>query len=95
MDIPIKPQTTTKHPYTTPNIDYPNLYYKSCDRTYSDRTTYRHHLRFVHKINVLSTKHHPMIHPDINDPSRYCRACEKRFARTHKNGSSNIHLACF
>ncbi|OAD06796.1 C2H2-type zinc finger transcription factor [Mucor lusitanicus CBS 277.49] len=71
--------TMVKNLDKEPDLYSPDFYCKSCEKGYSDRHTYRNHLRVVHfmvlkrfqirmtqKINVT---------PDPNDPNLHCKAC--------------------
>ncbi|EPB87198.1 hypothetical protein HMPREF1544_06023 [Mucor circinelloides 1006PhL] len=67
-----------------PDIHDPNFYCKSCKVSYSNRNTYRNHLRAAHYmiLKTIPSRRVPesTILPDPDDPNLYCRACDHTYA---------------
>lgn len=72
-------------PSVVPDVDDPNYFCKTCERTYTNRFNHRDHLQFFHQMKLTPLKRrikivHPDIQPDEDDPNFYCKACEAKFS---------------
>jgi hypothetical protein len=64
-----------------------------CKRRYFNRTSYRLHVRTVHKNGkkmvppppVGKSRVNPDVQPDPNDPNFYCRSCKTTYGRKYGN----------
>ncbi|CEP12479.1 hypothetical protein [Parasitella parasitica] len=70
---------------------------KPCNLPFTCRSTYRGHLRFVHKVTIVVDEdfaHDPDFLPDIDDPKFYCRACGKvkESLKDYRKHCKNIHM---
>ncbi|KAL9545598.1 hypothetical protein MBANPS3_007066 [Mucor bainieri] len=74
--------TTIKDVDLEPDVQYPNSYCKSCDKTYT-LYTYRHHLESVHHM-VLKPLPRTKIQndkiPDPNNPDCHCASCDHKYS---------------
>ncbi|KAL0135510.1 C2H2-type zinc finger transcription factor [Mucor lusitanicus] len=71
--------TMAKNLDKEPDLYNPDFYCKSCEKGYSDRHTYRNHLRAVHfmvlkRLQIRMTQK-INVTPDPNDPNLHCKAC--------------------
>ncbi|KAL0141282.1 C2H2-type zinc finger transcription factor [Mucor lusitanicus] len=72
--------TIAKNLDKEPDLHNPDFYCESCEKSYSNKNTYRQHLRKVHymvlqQLPKRATKKTD-IAPDPNDPNFYCRVCD-------------------
>jgi uncharacterized C2H2 Zn-finger protein len=73
-------------PNIIPDKDDPNLYCRSCDKILLSKASFRHHLHYVHKMNIIQSRpaRDMSILPDVDDPNFYCKACKKTYVSRSK-----------
>jgi hypothetical protein len=80
-------RSTHSYPHLMPDVDNPNFYCQSCEKTYSSKTVYRQHSTITQRLILapivrdISNFTHPHIQPDENKPDFYCEACGWKLKR--------------
>ncbi|KAL0135596.1 C2H2-type zinc finger transcription factor [Mucor lusitanicus] len=87
-----------------PDLYNPDFYCKSCEKDYSNKNTYRAHLRGVHFMVLKplrgQTAQKIDATPDPNDPNLHCKACNftyqrKSYYKDHCRYTHGLNLAEF
>ena len=87
------PKKKIKHFDLKPDINDPNHYCKSCDRTYSASHLYQGHLKLTHRLSSIGVnqKRTPNQKQNSNNPKYHCSMCQQQFVieevyKNHLNG---------
>ncbi|KAL0141261.1 C2H2-type zinc finger transcription factor [Mucor lusitanicus] len=104
LSRPCKSTTIVKNLDKEPDVHNPDFYCESCEKSYSNKPTYRQHLRIVHYMVLQQLPKRATqktdIAPDPNDPNFYCRACDftykrKSYYKSHCRYVHGLKLAEF
>ncbi|KAL9537041.1 hypothetical protein MBANPS3_012136 [Mucor bainieri] len=65
-------RTRFKHMDLEPDVDDPNNYCATCEKSFSTKDSYDYHLKSLHFI----VRVRDVLEPDVNDPNFYCQSCD-------------------